>query len=92
MAQITVVLTFLWMTLVLMGLCCRTDNLGVTSFVQVLHLRPQAYHRLLHLFHSKAINLDVLTACWVRLCVALFRALEVDSRLVCIADGIKAPK
>lgn len=85
-------LTFLWMTLVLMGLCCRTDNLGVTSFVRVLNLRPQAYHRLLHLFHSKALNLDVLTTCWVRLCLVLFRPFEVDSRLVCIADGIKAPK
>jgi len=32
-------LTFLWMTLVLMGLCCRAENLGVTSFVRVLNLR-----------------------------------------------------
>ena len=85
-------LTFVWMTLALMGLCCRADNLGVTSFVRVLHLRPEAYHRLLHLFHSKALKLDVLTACWVRLCLVLFRPFEVDSRLVCIADGIKAPK
>ena len=85
-------LTFLWMTLVLMGLCCRTDNLGVTSFVRVLNLRPEAYHRLLHLFHSKALNLDVLTSCWVRLCLVLFRPFWVGQRLVCIADGIKAPK
>lgn len=85
-------LTFLWMTLVLMGLCCRADNLGVTSFVRVLNLRGDAYHRLLHFFHSKALDLDVLTACWVRLCLALFRPFEVNSRLVCIADGIKAPK
>ena len=83
---------FFWMSLVLMGLSCRAENLGVTSFVRVLHLRPEAYHRLLHLFHSKALNLDILTACWVRLCVVLFRAFEVDSRLVCIAEGIKAPK
>ena len=31
-------LTFVWMTLVLIGLCCRSDNLGVTSFVRVLNL------------------------------------------------------
>ena len=85
-------LTFVWMTLVLMGLCCRSDNLGVTSFVRVLNFRPEAYHRLLHLFHSKALNLDVLTACWVRLCLVLFRAFQVRQRVVCIADGIKAPK
>jgi len=84
--------TFVWMLLVLMGLCCRADNAGVTSFVRVLNLRGQAYHRLLHLFHSTALNLDVLTACWARLCLVLFRPFEVGPRLVCLADGIKAPK
>lgn len=85
-------LTFVWMTLVLIGLCCRSDNLGVTSFVRVLNLRADAYHRFLHLFHSKALNLDALTSCWVRLCLVLFRPFHVGARLVCLADGIKAPK
>ena len=52
-------LTHVWMTLVLMGLCCRSDNLGVTSFVRVLNLREGAYHRPLHLFHIKALDIDV---------------------------------
>ena len=65
--------TFLWMLLVLMGLCSRTDNAGVSSFVRVLNLRDQAYHRLLHLFHSTSLDLDLLAACWVRLCLILFR-------------------
>ena len=85
-------LTFVWMALALMGLCCRSDNAGVTSFVRVLNFSGQAYHRFLHLFHSKALDLDVLTSCWVRLCLVLFRPLQIGSRLVCIADGIKAPK
>ncbi len=85
-------LTFVWMTLVLISLCCRSDNLGVTSFVRVLNLRGDAYHRLLHLFHSKALDLDALTSCWVRLCLVLFRPFQVGTRLVCLADGIKAPK
>ena len=84
--------TFAWMVLVLVGLCCRADNAGVTSFVRVLNFSGQAYHRFLHLFHSTSLNLDVLTSCWVRLCLILFRPFEVDSRLVCLADGIKAPK
>lgn len=84
--------TFVWMLLALMGLCCRADNAGVTSFVRVLNFRGQAYHRFLHLFHSTALDLDVLTACWARLCLVLFRPFEVGSRLVCLADGIKAPK
>ena len=84
--------TFLWLVLVLMGLCCRSDNAGVTSFVRVLNFRSAAYHRLLHLFHSKGLDLDALTACWVRLCLSLFRPFQVASRIVCLADGIKAPK
>lgn len=85
-------LTFVWMVFALIGLCCRSDNFGVTSFVRVLNFGDSAYHRFLHLFHSKGLDLDVLTSCWVRLCLVLFRPFEVGSRLVCLADGIKAPK
>ena len=84
--------TFVWMVLVLMGLCCRADNAGVTSFVRVLNFGDQAYHRFLHLFHSTSLDLELLTSCWVRLCLVLLRPFEVNSRLVCLADGIKAPK
>jgi DDE superfamily endonuclease len=84
--------TFVWMLLALAGLCSRADNAGVTSFVRVLNLHPGAYHRFLHLFHSDALDLDVLTSCWARLCLKLFRPFEVGARLVLLADGIKAPK
>ena len=84
--------TFVWTVLVLVGLCCRADNAGVTSFVRVLNFSGKAYHRFLHLFHSTSLDLDLLTSCWVRLCLVLFRPFEVNSRLVCLADGIKAPK
>ncbi|HCE09611.1 MAG TPA: IS4 family transposase, partial [Oxalobacteraceae bacterium] len=84
--------TFCWMLLTLAGLCCRADNAGVTSFVRVLGLSGKAYHRFLHFFHSSGLDLDVLTACWLRLCLTLFRPFEVESRLVFLADGIKAPK
>ena len=84
--------TFLWMLLTLIGLCCRLDLAGVTSYVRVLGLRPEAYHRFLHLFHSKGLDLDKLTACWVKLCLMLFNPVDAGSRLICLADGIKAPK
>ena len=74
--------TFFWMVFVLMGLCSRADNAGVTSFVRVLNFRGEAYHRFLHLFHSKGVDLDMLTACWVRLCLTLFRPFQVGQRLV----------
>ncbi len=84
--------SFLCMVLTLMGLCCRLDLAGVTSYVRVLGLRPQAYHRFLHLFHCKGLDLDRLTDCWVRLCLVLFQPMLAGSRLVCLADGIKTPK
>lgn len=84
--------TFFWLVLVLMGMCCRSDLAGVTSFVRVLGLRPAAYHRLLHLFHSEALDLDRLTRCWVRLALSLFQPFQAGGRLVCLADGIKAAK
>jgi hypothetical protein len=61
------------MVLTLMGLCWRLDPAGVTSYVRVLGLRPEAYHRFLHLFHSKGLDLDKLTACWVKVCLTLFK-------------------
>jgi len=84
--------TFLWMVLTLMGLCCRSDRAGVTSYIRILGLDGKAYHRFLHLFHTQGLDLDRLTDCWVRLCLALFQPMLAGSRLVCLADGIKAPK
>ncbi|MEI8326009.1 MAG: hypothetical protein WCH44_11715 [Betaproteobacteria bacterium] len=55
---------FVWMVLVLVGMCCRADNAGVTSFVRVLNFGDQAYHRFLHLFHSTGLDLDLLTSSW----------------------------
>jgi hypothetical protein len=80
------------MVLALVGLCCRSDQAGVTSYIRVLDFGGEAYHRFLHLFHSKGLDLDKLTACWVRLCLVLFQPMLAGSRLVCLADGIKAPK
>ena len=84
--------TFLWMTLVLVGLCCRPERAGVTSMVRLFGFGDKGYRRFLHLFHSRALDLEALTACWVRLCLRLFQPFAVGERLVCLADGIKAPK
>lgn len=84
--------TFLWLVLALMGMCCRMDLAGVTSFVRVLRLKPAAYPRFLGLFHSKALDLDLLTSCWIRLALSLFTPFEAGGRLVLLADGIKAAK
>jgi hypothetical protein len=51
------------MVLALMGLCCRLDLAGVTSYVRVLGFRAETYHRFLHLFHSKGLDLEGSPPC-----------------------------
>jgi hypothetical protein len=80
------------MILVLAGFSCRPERAGVTSLVRLFGFGHRGYRRFLHLFHSRALELDALTACWVRLCLRLFQPVAVGERLVCLADGIKAPK
>jgi len=80
------------MVVVLMGFSIRPELAGVTSFVRVLNLFPGFYENLLHLFHSTALNLDVLTVMWVRWCRTTFPSMRVGPYLACPADGIKIPK
>lgn len=84
--------TFFWMGLVLAGLCTRPECAGITSFVRGLALNPLAYPRFLHLFHSGALDLTALTEVWTRLVLRLFTPLQAGASLVCLADGLKAPK
>ncbi|MGH9894384.1 MAG: transposase, partial [bacterium] len=84
--------TFLWMTIVLLGLCTRGDLAGVTSTVRAGFLQGDTYRRLLHVFHSTAVDLSALTRCWVDLVLARFQPLEVDGHLLVVADGLKIPK
>ena len=69
--------TFLWMMLVLVGLSCRPERAGVTSLVRLFGFGNRGYRRFLHLFHSRALDLDALTACWARLCLRLFQPVAV---------------
>ncbi len=84
--------TFFWMVLVLAGLSTRPERAGITSLVRVLELRERAYRRLLHLFHSSALDLELLTDLWTRLVLELCKPVRVGNRLVCLADGIKVGK
>ncbi len=86
------VVTYGWMIFALMGFSIRPERAGVTSFVRVLGLRPAAYKSFLHLFHSKALSLEVLTDLWIKLCCKLFVPLSEDGLPVLAADGIKVPK
>jgi len=79
--------TFLWMGLALLGLSVRLELAGVTSFVRAAGLLPDAYPKLLHLFHSTGVDLDRLSAAWVGLVRRLFAPLRVGDRVVVVAAG-----
>lgn len=84
--------TYCWMVLCLIGLSIRAELAGVTSLVRVLGLDPVLYKCLLHLFHSAAIKLDLLSELWARWCHDIFPPCTVGTYRVWIADGLKAPK
>ena len=84
--------TFWWMVMVLAALSTRLDLAGVSSFVRMLQFDAAGYRRLLHLFHTPALDLGRLTDAWTRLVLTLFRPVRVGGYLVCLADGVKAPK
>jgi hypothetical protein len=80
------------MMLVLAGLSTRPERAGVTSLVRILDFSPEAYGRLLHLFHSTALCLDRLTELWVCLVLKLFKPVMAGPHRVCLVDGIKVAK
>ena len=85
--------SFMWFATAVAGMTVRSDLLGVTSIVRALKLQPRLYDRLLGHFHSQAVSSDALTALWARVVLRLFpHPLRVNSRLVLVGDGIKAPK
>lgn len=84
--------TFLWLVMALAALSTRCDRAGVTSFVRTLALKPAAYRRLLHLFHCSSVDLGRLTHLWTRLVLTVFSPLRAGDYLICLADGVKAPK
>lgn len=84
--------TFMWMVLALVGLSIRTECLGVTSFVRAIGLKENCYYRLLHLFHTPALNLEVLTSCWVKLVSVMFKPLKEGGDHIIVVDGLKVAK
>ena len=85
--------TFMWFSVIVAGLIVRVDNFGVSSIVRAFKLRPCFYHALLKNFHSRAVNLDSLSALWAQVVFRLYPApVLVNGRRVLVGDGIKVAK
>ncbi len=84
--------TFMWLALCLAGMSIRTECLGITSLIRAIGLKEKCYYRFLHIFHTSALKLDLLTACWVQLATMLFRPLMIEQHKVLVVDGLKIAK
>lgn len=86
--------TFLWFVTTLVAMTIRTDLAGVTSFVRCLGLKPNCYFAYRRLFHSSAVNIDLLRRLWCKLAISIFRnhSVKIADKIVFVCDGIKAPK
>jgi DDE superfamily endonuclease len=84
---------FHWFCTLVAGFSVRSDQLGVTSVVRGLKLRPDFYDNLLDACHSTAVKLERLTQLWVQAVLTLFpEPVMVNGMLVLLADGLKIPK
>lgn len=84
--------TFFWFALVVAAFSVRRDLLGVTSLVRALGLQERCYHRLLHFFHSEALDTDRLARLWFCLVIDCFPLCRAAGRPVLVLDGFKNPK
>jgi len=84
--------TFMWLALCLASMSIRTECLGVTSLIRAIGLKEKCYYRFLHIFHTSALKLDLLTACWIQLVTILFRPLMIGQHKVLVVDGLKIAK
>jgi len=86
--------TFLWMATCLAGMTVRGDLMGVTSLLRALGLKKGCYERMLGLFHSSALDVNVLTRLWVALILKLLSPsiVKINGRMVLVGDGIKVAK
>lgn len=57
-------------------------------------MKAKYYKSLLHLFHSKALKVEMLTRLWTKLCFKLFgdKLVLVNGKVALVADGLKVGK
>ncbi len=84
--------TFVWMAIILAAMSVRTECMGVTSLIRSAFLQSIYYKRLLHHFHSNALNIETLCVMWFRLVMRIFQPVSIDGFIVMIADGLKVAK
>lgn len=84
--------TFNWFVVVIAGFIVRIDKFGVTSIIRGLMLLPKCYEPIIKFFHSTAWNVDTLTRRWWHIVLHSQTVVEINEKLVLLADHCKVPK
>ncbi len=84
--------TWAWFVIAASGLILRSDNLGVTSIVRALNLRPRCYELLLNFFHSYAWSVDSLMIRWQQWLKENEPGIVINHRRLFTGDHTKIPK
>ena len=88
-------LTFMWFCSFVIGVSAGSDNIGgVSGVVRNLGVADRAYHSLLRIFASNAVDHCRLAQLWMSLSLSLFEAklLCVAGRKLFIVDATKEAK
>lgn len=84
--------SYKWFVIIVVGLMLRRDQLGVTSVIRDLSLKPKSYEPLIHFFRSSAWSLDSLRLKWFQVVKRFAPLFTLHGAIVLIGDGIKLPK
>lgn len=84
--------TFIWLTLSLVGMSIRTEQLGVTSFIRASFVKSTHYGSFLNFFNGKGLKLEKLVTIWIAIVMKIFHIAHIGDYPVLLADGIKIPK
>lgn len=83
---------FDWFVILVAGFLLRSDQLGVTSVIRDLALRPEIYESMLHFFRSSAWSAERLRSCWMETVLHCAPLHKENGCFVLIGDGVKQSK
>jgi hypothetical protein len=83
--------TFKWFVTIIIGMVVRFDNLGVTSIIRALGLKP-TYELLDRYFRSDAWKLTELERKWWHVVADYAPLMKHNGVAVLVGDGIKVSK
>ena len=84
--------TWEWFSRCVIGSIVRGDVRGISSMAAALKIKPELYTAMLRFFRSAAFTVETLYHTLIRLVMAHVPVMNIDGRIVLLADHIKISK